>query len=203
MTLWDSRHLDTVVQDLIAASLLGCLATFLRIVLDFIQPKLSNDGALDSLTKGSQRSGDRKVFDLQGTTTELSRLSSRETYADYAGCPPYPESVIQKYSEDLISNFYTNPHSDLAETPNIGTNKIQELRKMTLEMCSTDQGDYMCILTQGTTSGCSMLANLYPWGETGGVFAYLLDNHTSVLGIRTVVCSSPFQAPEPMSPFPG
>lgn len=85
-----------------------------------------------------------------------------------------------------MSNFYTNPHSDLVETPTIGANKLRELRKRTLEMCSTDEGDYMCILTQGTTSGCSMLANLYPWGETGGVFAYLLDNHTSVIGMRGV-----------------
>jgi len=91
--------MDTVVHDLVAASLLGCLAILIRIVLDLVQPKSLNDLNLDTLAKGPQRSGDRRNSELQTTKTELSRLSPWETYADYAGCPPYPASVIQKYSE--------------------------------------------------------------------------------------------------------
>lgn len=107
MTLWDSGQSDTVLRDLASASLLGCLAILLRIVLDIIQLKSSDDGSLDSPTEGAQRSGDRKVLgvQLQRTTTELSRLRSGETYADYAGCPPYPESMIQKYSEVCLPSM--------------------------------------------------------------------------------------------------
>jgi len=107
MTLWDSEHTDTVLRDLVSASLLGCLAILLRIVLDIIQLKLSNDGNLDSSIKGAQRSGDRNVLgvQMQLTTTELSRLRSGETYADYAGCPPYPESVIRKYSKVCLPSM--------------------------------------------------------------------------------------------------
>ena len=104
MTLWDSGHTDTILRDLVSASLLGCLAILLRIVLDIIQLKSSGDGISDSPTRRAQRS-DVLGVKMQRNTTELSRLRSGETYADYAGCPPYPESVIQKYSEVCLPSM--------------------------------------------------------------------------------------------------
>lgn len=112
-------------------------------------------------------------------------------YADYAGCPPCPPELLQEYFEDISQGIgrYRNPHSSAPFQDEIHSNThtshamIQSLRKATLQHCNASADEYVCIITHGATSACHLVAECFPWGDDGE-FHYLLDNHTSVVGIQ-------------------
>lgn len=108
-------------------------------------------------------------------------------YADYAGCPPCPKKLLQDCFRDLSQDTgrYCNPHSDsLSPAKGNGTSRdmMEALRQETLRYCNASD-EYECIITHGATSAIQLVADCFPWGDDGE-FHYLLDNHTSVVGIQ-------------------
>lgn len=77
---------------------------------------------------------------------------------------------------------YGNPHSD-NQGNGASSKKIEELRLKTLDFCQANESEYSCIITHGATSACKLVADCFPWTH-GSIFAYLSDNHTSVLGMK-------------------
>ena len=159
--------------------------------------------------------------------TEFGRLRGR-VYADYAGAPPYPASLLAAVTAALASGLHGNPHSEAGwgEAPpggGSGTAAAAAARQATLAACCARADEYECILTSGATAALKLVGEAFPWGGAGaagaagggagghgalvcgggggggapgaaprgagaaaaaGVFLYLRDNHTSVLGLR-------------------
>jgi molybdenum cofactor sulfurtransferase len=88
-----------------------------------------------------------------------------------------------------------------------GTASLDDLRDKTLLYCGTSSEEYICVITSGATAGCRLVGEAYFGGDRGrrlakhdgatgpsgrGVdrnddeFAFLVDNHTSVVGIQGV-----------------
>ena len=59
----------------------------------------------------------------------------------------------------------------------------EALRQRTLASCGVTAKDYICVLTSGATAALRLAGELVPWAP-GAAFAWLQDNHNSVLGIR-------------------
>jgi molybdenum cofactor sulfurtransferase len=117
----------------------------------------------------------------------FSRLAGK-VYADYAGCPPYAETLVRSVTTDLLSEIYGNPHSEAGWPAGASTAAMDRLRFATLAMCEANPEEYCCILTSGATAALKLLAHTFPWSHES-VFVHLNDNHTSVLGMREVAAS--------------
>ena len=81
---------------------------------------------------------------------------------------------------------------------------LDALREKTLQACGASGKDYICVITSGATAGCKLVGEAYFHEGKGGIcrddladsahgvqderneFAYLVDNHTSVVGIQGI-----------------
>ncbi|KDD72123.1 hypothetical protein H632_c3831p0, partial [Helicosporidium sp. ATCC 50920] len=111
---------------------------------------------------------------------EFSRLRSC-TYADYAGCPPYSESLLRQATEELCAQLTPNPHSASGGLE-AETASADRLRELTAELCGTSLREYAVVLTSGATDSLRLVGDLVPWTPASR-FLYHYDNHTSVLGV--------------------
>lgn len=108
---------------------------------------------------------------------------------DHAGATQYAEEQMQKIHSNLTSNVYCNPH-----TSKLTEDHIDQVRYKILHWFNTTSDDYSVIFTSGATASLKILAETFDFGESTsaslascGYFAYLKDNHTSVLGMREIV----------------
>lgn len=82
---------------------------------------------------------------------------------------------------NLNTNVYCNPHTS-KPTGDV----IDQVRYKILNFFNTTTDDYEIIFTSGSTESLKLVAETFDFGANG-VFAYLRDNHTSVLGMREVI----------------
>ncbi|KAK9807865.1 hypothetical protein WJX72_011591 [[Myrmecia] bisecta] len=116
---------------------------------------------------------------------EFARLGSK-VYVDHAGATLYSETQMQAVMQDYMVNMYSNPHSQHAGFGERGSADAEaDARAMTLAMCNASPAEYECIFTSGATAALKLVADSFPWAA-GSQFAYTLDNHNSVLGMREV-----------------
>ena len=109
-------------------------------------------------------------------------------YADYAGCPPVDTGLLDACFDELRTHVkgYRNPHSmeyGVEHEEGRSVRAIRELRRRTLAYCKARDDEYACIITHGATSACKLVADGFPWNDRNA-FWYLMDNHTSVVGMK-------------------
>ncbi|CAH0729350.1 unnamed protein product, partial [Brenthis ino] len=120
---------------------------------------------------------------MQRIRNEFIRLGDK-CYLENAGTALYPQSLLKKINEDLLNNVYLNPHSD-KETRDC----IEQVRNIVLSHFNTSASTYSIIFTSGTTQSLKLALESFDFhsnddDEDRGSFLYLLDNHTSVIGLR-------------------
>ncbi|KAM4029387.1 molybdenum cofactor sulfurase isoform 2-T2 [Anomaloglossus baeobatrachus] len=118
---------------------------------------------------------------------EFSRIGDL-TYLDHIGTTLFPESLLQSFMTDLYQNVYGNPHSNNLSS-RLTHDTIEHVRYRILQHFNTSSEDYTVIFTSGCTAALKLVADNFPWtpsssSQEGSHFAYLTDNHTSVVGIR-------------------
>lgn len=52
-----------------------------------------------------------------------------------------------------------------------------------LSFFNASPGEYKCIFTSGATAALKLVGETFPWSG-GSTYAYTMENHNSVLGIR-------------------
>ncbi|XP_048728647.2 molybdenum cofactor sulfurase-like isoform X2 [Ostrea edulis] len=129
-------------------------------------------------------------------------------YVEHIGATLYSKSQIAAYQQDLLSNLYGNPHSR-SESSRLATDTVDQVRFRILEHFNTNQEEYTVIFTANCTAALKTIAEcfnfsqpmnnivtekkdqsqvtLQPKNPQHGCFCYLLDNHTSVQGMRECV----------------
>lgn len=100
---------------------------------------------------------------------------------DHAGATQYAEQQIRRIYDDLASSVYANPH-----TSKFTEDLIDQVRYKILSNLNATSKEYSVIFTSGTTASLKLLAETFDFAVRG-CFAYLRDNHTSVLGMREIV----------------
>lgn len=81
----------------------------------------------------------------------------------------------------MSTNLYANPHTS-KDTEDL----IDQVRYRILEHFNTTTAAYSVVFTAGATASLKIVAETFDFKENGE-FAYLQDNHTSVLGMRELV----------------
>lgn len=103
-------------------------------------------------------------------------------YLDHAGATLYSERQLSDTFALLAHNLYTNPHTSKATE-----DLIDQVRYRILSAFNTTFDEYSVVFTSGATASLRTVADCFSFSGDDGEFAYLADNHTSVLGMREVV----------------
>ncbi|XP_071489916.1 molybdenum cofactor sulfurase-like [Diadema antillarum] len=134
-------------------------------------------------------------------------------YLDHTGATLPCVSQLDAFQRDLRNNLYGNPHSRSASS-SLCSETVDQVRFRILKHFNTTAEKHTVIFTSGCTGALKLLAETFDWtGQTGscsagdgstqsdhqngvqckdrqmGTFAYLQDNHTSVIGMREVAHS--------------
>ncbi|KAF2141682.1 uncharacterized protein K452DRAFT_351214 [Aplosporella prunicola CBS 121167] len=106
-------------------------------------------------------------------------------YLDHAGTALYPKSLIERFSADLISNLYGNPHS-ASHPSQLSARRIDDARLRLLQMFHADPEDFDVVFVANTTAGVKLVAEAFREQPGGFSYAYHKDCHTSLVGVREV-----------------
>ncbi|XP_060080164.1 molybdenum cofactor sulfurase-like, partial [Ylistrum balloti] len=130
-----------------------------------------------------------------------------ETYVEHVGTTLYARSQMEAFQRDLLGNLYGNPHSNSLSSC-LATDVIDQVRYRILQHFNTNHEEYSVVFTSGCTGALKLLAETFtfdPLSQSNqcdsysincniskrqkGSFIYLLDNHTSVQGMRETMAT--------------
>ncbi|XP_069121921.1 molybdenum cofactor sulfurase 3-like [Argopecten irradians] len=129
-----------------------------------------------------------------------------ETYVEHVGTALYARSQMEGLHHDLLGNLYGNPHSN-SQSSSLATDVVDQVRYRILHHFNTDHKEYSVIFTSGCTGALKLLAESFTFDPVShsnqngskinhnnserktGSFIYLLDNHTSVQGMRETMAT--------------
>ncbi|KAJ8113692.1 hypothetical protein OPT61_g4238 [Boeremia exigua] len=105
------------------------------------------------------------------------------TYLDHAGTTLYPKSLIERFSADMISNLYGNPHS-ASNASQLTTRRIEDVRLRLLELFKADPQEFDVVFVANATAGIKLVMDAFRDQENGFWYGYHRDAHTSLIGVR-------------------
>ena len=112
------------------------------------------------------------------------------TYLDHGGTTPYPQSLIQRFSQDLTSNLFGNPHS-ASPSSALSTRRIDHVRASVLEFFQADPLHFDVVFVANATAAIKLVADAFrDADESGFWYGYHGDAHTSLVGIRELATES-------------
>ncbi|KAJ3181590.1 hypothetical protein HDU85_003532 [Gaertneriomyces sp. JEL0708] len=120
---------------------------------------------------------------------EYPQLRS-QVYLDHAGATPYPASIVQKHTANLLSGtLFGNPHSSGSPSSTATSERISAVRGKVLRYFNADPEQYAVVFTSGATAAARIVGDGIDWGTENrkDEFWYLRESHTSVVGIRGIV----------------
>jgi molybdenum cofactor sulfurtransferase len=110
-----------------------------------------------------------------------SRLETDLTYLDHAGATLYTQSQLNVHFQQLQTLTLSNPHSEQDDSTNLRL--IRECIEFILSIFDTSTRDYAIIFTLNATHACQLLSSLFPF-TSQSEYAYMIDSHNSLIGIR-------------------
>ncbi|KAH0536649.1 hypothetical protein FGG08_006494 [Glutinoglossum americanum] len=131
--------------------------------------------------------------------SEYPMLKGR-TYLDHGGTTLYARSLIEAFSDDMITNLYGNPHS-IATPSELSTHRIDQIRERALRFFNADPDEYDLVFVPNATAGIKLVMECFrdldtsdPTGGSPGKglpsktegfwYGYHRDSHTSLVGVR-------------------
>lgn len=127
----------------------------------------------------------RRVFPatpLSALATANSTLTG-QTYLDHAGTTVYPASLIRRFSADLTSQLYGNPHSGSPAALK-SARRVEDIRHAALSFFGADPDDFDLVFVANATAGAKLVAEAFRDAPGGFWYGHHRDCHTSLVGIR-------------------
>ncbi|KAH8202651.1 hypothetical protein TruAng_003137 [Truncatella angustata] len=106
-----------------------------------------------------------------------------EVYLDHAGTTLYAKSLIDRFSADLISNLYGNPHSG-SSSSQTSTSRIDDVRLRVLQFFNADPSEFDLVFVANATAGIKLITEAFRAASNGFTYAYHQACHTSLVGVR-------------------
>ncbi|SPO32506.1 related to molybdenum cofactor sulfurase HxB protein [Ustilago trichophora] len=112
-------------------------------------------------------------------------------YLDAAAAPPFPSGLARAVADELSSKLLSNPHSKspsaISTADQIASIRLRVMREL---FGIQDTHNWHLVFTCGTTASLKLVGESFDWkslahssaGKAG--FSYLLESHTSAVGIR-------------------
>ena len=110
-----------------------------------------------------------------------NRSPSNRIYLDHAGATLYTQSQLDTHFNQLRTLPLNNPHSEQEDSKLLLL--IQECIELILSTFETSSRYYSIIFTLNATHACQLLSLLFPFSSQSE-YAYMIDSHNSLIGIR-------------------
>ncbi|KAI1300079.1 hypothetical protein EDD11_006324 [Mortierella claussenii] len=120
-------------------------------------------------------------------------------YLDHAGATLPAQHLLQKFTADLTSNLYANPHSK-SPSSQATSARVESARQKILEHFKASiHGEWDVIFTANATAGIKLVGDAFPWTRRSAVtssaaaassvskLTILREGHTSLVGLRGLV----------------
>lgn len=102
---------------------------------------------------------------------------------DHAGTTLYSKSLIDRFSLDMMSNLYGNPHS-ASQSSQRSTQQVEDVRLQLLQFFKADPDDFDLVFLANATAGIKLVVEAFREDEKGFWYGYHRDAHTSLIGAR-------------------
>lgn len=90
---------------------------------------------------------------------------------------------MERFSSDMISNLYGNPHSGSASSQ-LSTNGIEDVRLKVLQFFKAEPEHFDLVFVANSTAGIKLVMDAFCACEGGFSYGYHKDSHTSMIGVR-------------------
>lgn len=110
-------------------------------------------------------------------------ILAKTTYLDHAGTTPPPASLINRFSHDLLTNLYGNPHSS-SSSSQLATRNIEDIRHDALRFFNADPTEFDLVFVANATAGIKLIADAFREEQGGFWYGYHGAAHTSLVGAR-------------------
>lgn len=127
---------------------------------------------------------------ITGYNHEVDAIREREypmlkdsVYLDHAGTTLYPKSLIDRFSADMISNLYGNPHS-ASGSSQLSARRVDDARLRLLQMFRADPEEFDVVFVANATAGVKLLLEAFRDQPGGFAYSYHRECHTSLVGVR-------------------
>jgi molybdenum cofactor sulfurtransferase len=97
----------------------------------------------------------------------------------------YAKSLIERFSADMVSNLYGNPHSTSSASQNT-SRRIEDARIRLLHLFGADPDDFDVVFVANATAGMKLVMDAFRDYDNGFWYGYHKDSHTSLVGLREV-----------------
>ncbi|TQS38039.1 hypothetical protein Golomagni_01464 [Golovinomyces magnicellulatus] len=104
-------------------------------------------------------------------------------YLDHAGMTLYSKSFMENFMSDMLSNLYGNPHSASASSQ-LSSARIENIRVTVLKFFKADPEFFDIVFVANATAGIKLVTEAFQSQEGSFNYAYHLDSHTSLIGVR-------------------
>ncbi|XP_014561463.1 hypothetical protein COCVIDRAFT_22436 [Bipolaris victoriae FI3] len=105
------------------------------------------------------------------------------TYLDHAGTTLYSKSLIERFSADMMTNLYGNPHS-ASNASQLTTRRIEDARLRLLQLFNADPQEFDVVFVANATAGIKLVMEAFRDQDGGFWYGYHRDAHTSLIGVR-------------------
>lgn len=108
-------------------------------------------------------------------------------YLDHAGATMYSSAQLQRVFTELSAGVFSNPHSSSSSSSDDNEStaaRVERVRRQTMQFFRASEREYELVFTSGATAALQLVGECFPWQRGASRFAYSMDSHTSVLGIR-------------------
>ena len=95
----------------------------------------------------------------------------------------YPKSLIERFSADMLSNLYGNPHS-ASPSSQSSSGRIENCRLAALRLFNADPATFDLVFVASATAGIKLVMEAFRSQEGGFRYLYHRDSHTSLVGVR-------------------
>ena len=113
---------------------------------------------------------------------------SSEIYLDYAGMVPAVKEVVSAVAGVLSSQSLGNPHSG-GHSSQRAQAILSQGRACVLDFFGASPLEYYVVFTAGATASIKLVGETFRWSSES-VFACTLENHTSVVGLRSLAVAA-------------
>lgn len=105
------------------------------------------------------------------------------TYLDHAGTTPYAKTAIERWTAELTTNLFGNPHSASASSQ-LSTRRIDDIRLKVLKFFNASPEDFDVVFVANATAAIKLVAEAFRDAPEGFWYGYHDDAHTSLVGCR-------------------
>ncbi|KAG0317939.1 hypothetical protein BGZ99_005946 [Dissophora globulifera] len=123
-------------------------------------------------------------------TIETIRREQYPQLKDHAGATLPAQHLLQKFTSDLTSNLYANPHSRSPSSQATSARVDSARQKILTHFKASLHGEWDVIFTANATAGIKLVGDAFPWTRRSSTEAIaskltvLREAHTSLVGLR-------------------